>query len=75
MAGYVGQRTFMIPYGDGVTDVDIPRLVKFHRQQTLAPVTAVHPASRLGELSIKDGRVTAYHDMLKALTLIGKPSK
>lgn len=62
-AGYVGDDTFMMTYGDGVADVDIPRLVAFHRRQNkLATVTAVRPSSRFGELSIKDGRVAAFHE-------------
>lgn len=40
---------FMITYGDGVTDVNIEELVKFHRQQkTIGTITGVHPRSKYG---------------------------
>jgi glucose-1-phosphate cytidylyltransferase len=47
--------TFMVTYGDGVCDVDIAELLKFHRSHgKLATVTAVHPPARFGELLIKE---------------------
>lgn len=43
---------FMVTYGDGVSDIDINRLVEFHRkQQTIGTITAVHPRSKYGLLS------------------------
>lgn len=40
---------FMVTYGDGVSDIDIGKLVAFHRSQgTMATVTAVHPTSKYG---------------------------
>jgi glucose-1-phosphate cytidylyltransferase len=46
---------FMCTYGDGVADIDINRLVEFHRAHgRLATVTGVHPPSRFGEL-VTDG--------------------
>ncbi|MBI2203075.1 MAG: glucose-1-phosphate cytidylyltransferase [Candidatus Rokubacteria bacterium] len=47
--------TFMLTYGDGVADVDLGRLLAFHRQHgRIATVTGVRPASRFGEL-VTDG--------------------
>ncbi|MDO8269846.1 MAG: sugar phosphate nucleotidyltransferase [Candidatus Levybacteria bacterium] len=43
---------FMVTYGDGVADIDIKRLVEFHRKQnTIGTVTGVHPRSKYGLLS------------------------
>ena len=50
---YIGGETFMLTYGDGVADVDIVKLVDFHRtQKKLATLTAVQPAGRFGSLAI-----------------------
>jgi glucose-1-phosphate cytidylyltransferase len=50
---------FMVTYGDGVSDVNIKDLVKFHRSQnTVATVTGVHPRSKYGLLQI-DGKKIA----------------
>jgi glucose-1-phosphate cytidylyltransferase len=49
VAQFVGGEPFMLTYGDGVADVDVGRLVEFHRRQgRLATVTAVRPPSRFG---------------------------
>lgn len=59
---HVDGDTFMVTYGDGLSDVDIARLVSFHRSHgRLATVTAMQPPSRFGMLAISgDGRVTSF---------------
>lgn len=54
---------FFLTYGDGVSDVDILKLLKKH-QRARRPLTisAVHPASRFGELVIKGDRVTDFYE-------------
>ncbi|MDD2757949.1 MAG: sugar phosphate nucleotidyltransferase [Patescibacteria group bacterium] len=54
LKNYIGSDDyFMVTYGDGVADVNIPELVKFHQNQnTIATITAVRPASRFGYLDI-----------------------
>ena len=48
---YLGEETFCLTYGDGVGDIDITRLIAFHRAQgTLATVTAVTQPGRFGAL-------------------------
>jgi glucose-1-phosphate cytidylyltransferase len=60
---YLGGRTFMTTYGDGVANVDIARLSAFHKSHgKLATVTAVRPSSRYGELSIADGMVQLFRE-------------
>ena len=52
---YLQNETFMMTYGDGVSDVDIGELLQFHRRHgKLATVTAVQPSGRYGVLGIKD---------------------
>jgi len=53
---YVGQESFMLTYGDGVSDVDIRKLVAFHQSHgKLATVTAAQPAGRFGVLQLTHG--------------------
>jgi glucose-1-phosphate cytidylyltransferase len=50
---YVEGDTFMVTYGDGVSDVDIGRLLEFHRSHgKAATITTVRPMSRFGVLEI-----------------------
>jgi glucose-1-phosphate cytidylyltransferase len=59
--------TFMLTYGDGVSDVDITELLRFHRAHgRLATVTAVRPPVRFGELSIKESSVTEFREKPQA---------
>jgi glucose-1-phosphate cytidylyltransferase len=63
---YVGDEPFCMTYGDGVSDVDIRALIRFHEAQgTLATVTAVQPAARFGALDIDGTRVRAFEEKPK----------
>jgi glucose-1-phosphate cytidylyltransferase len=58
---WIGDKTFMMTYGDGVADVDIRRLVQFHRSHgKLATITAVRPAARFGGLTFESDQVTRF---------------
>lgn len=60
---YLKDETFMVTYGDGVGDVDVAELLKFHRSHgKLATVTAVHPPARYGELLIKKDLTTEFSE-------------
>jgi len=49
----IGDETFLLTYGDGLADIDIGRLVDFHRSHgRIATVTAVRPPARFGALDI-----------------------
>lgn len=51
---YIGNETFSFTYGDGVGNIDINRLVKFHKsQKTLATLTAVRPPGRFGAFTLE----------------------
>jgi len=55
---YIDGPVFMATYGDGVADIDIEALLKFHGSHgKLGTVTAVRPSSRFGELSFDQGTV------------------
>ena len=54
---YVENETFMLTYGDGVSDVDITKLIEFHKSHKgLASVTAVQPSGRFGIFNLKQGQ-------------------
>ena len=57
----LGEEPFLLTYGDGVSDVPMPRLVEFHRAQgKLATVTAVRPPARFGGIMFKGDSVTGF---------------
>lgn len=63
---YVAGETFCMTYGDGVADVNIAELIRFHEKQgTLATVTAVQPLARFGSLGIADDRVRYFEEKPK----------
>lgn len=52
----IGGETFLMTYGDGVSDTDIPETIRFHRQHgRLATITAVQPQERFGVLDLGEG--------------------
>lgn len=58
---YVRGERFLATYGDGVADIDVKGLVEAHEQSgKLATVTAVHPSSRFGELSLTGDSVKSF---------------
>ena len=62
---YIGNEPFMLTYGDGVSNVDIPALIEFHKKQgTIATVTAAKPAGRWGSIRIDDrsGRIADFRE-------------
>jgi glucose-1-phosphate cytidylyltransferase len=61
--GYVGDEDFCFTYGDGVSDVDVGRLVAHHRERgALATVTAVQPPGRYGALQIEGDRIRDFEE-------------
>ena len=59
---YVGEETFCMTYGDGLTDLDLPALIRFHREQkTLATLTAVQPAGRFGAFNLAEKQTKIQH--------------
>ena len=63
VAEFIGDETFMLTYGDGVSNVNIPALLEFHRKQkTLVTLTAVRPPARFGQMVIEDGHVAEFKE-------------
>jgi glucose-1-phosphate cytidylyltransferase len=55
--------TFMVTYGDGVADIDLIELVRFHRAHgRIATITAVRPPARFGGLVISQNLVTSFSE-------------
>jgi glucose-1-phosphate cytidylyltransferase len=60
---YLRDETFMLTYGDGVSNVDLDALLSYHRShQGLATVTAVRPPARFGHLAFDGDRVTSFSE-------------
>jgi len=59
---YIGDEAFLLTYGDGVGNVDIPKLVKFHQQHGKAlTMTSVQPEGRFGAIDFdSDGAVKEF---------------
>ena len=65
VAKYLADEDFCFTYGDGVGNVDITRLVEFHRAGGLvATITAVQPPGRFGDLVLEGDRVTEFDEKL-----------
>ena len=64
---YVGDEPFMLTYGDGVSDIDIGKLVEFHKAHgKAATMTSVQPEGRFGVLVFnEDGEVTSFAEKPK----------
>lgn len=61
LENHLRDATFMVTYGDGVSDIDLRELLEFHKAHgKLATVTAVHPPARFGELLIGEDSSTEF---------------
>jgi len=62
----IGNETFLMTYGDGVSNINIKKLIKFHkRKKKLITLTAVRPPARFGALKIKNGKVLYFKEKSK----------
>jgi glucose-1-phosphate cytidylyltransferase len=60
---YLGNEDFCFTYGDGLSDINITELVKFHKSQgRLATVTATQPPGRFGALQLDHNQVTQFRE-------------
>lgn len=63
LAPYLNDEPFMLTYGDGLADVDVNELVKFHEEHgKMVTVTAVRPPARFGELMLNNIQVTSFQE-------------
>lgn len=60
---YINTKYFMLTYGDGVANINIKKLVDFHKfHGKIGTITGVHTSSRFGELMIKNELVTQFSE-------------
>jgi glucose-1-phosphate cytidylyltransferase len=62
---HIGNDTFCFTYGDGVSDVNITDVIRFHKEQgTLATLTAVQPPGRFGAIALGQGqtKIQSFHE-------------
>jgi glucose-1-phosphate cytidylyltransferase len=60
---FLGEGTFMLTWGDGVADIDLDALLRFHRAHgKIATLTAVRPPARFGHLDLDDARVAEFSE-------------
>jgi glucose-1-phosphate cytidylyltransferase len=61
IAQYIGKEPFLLTYGDGVCNVDLNKLIAFHRSHgKIATVSAVRPPARFGGLSFEGENVASF---------------
>ena len=60
---YIGNETFLMTYGDGVSDVDIKKVVEFHKANgKLATITAIQPEGRFGYIDLDNNKVLSFRE-------------
>ena len=63
---YMGKETFMMTYGDGLSNVNLKKLLKFHKKnKKVVTLTAVRPPARFGALKLKGQRVSYFKEKAK----------
>ena len=63
---YLGKETFMMTYGDGLSDINLKKLLKFHKKnKKLVTLTAVRPTARFGALKIRGKTVSYFKEKSK----------
>jgi glucose-1-phosphate cytidylyltransferase len=59
----IGNETFMLTWGDGVSNIDLDKLLAFHRAHgKLATLTAVRPPARFGHLDLQGDQITEFSE-------------
>jgi glucose-1-phosphate cytidylyltransferase len=67
LARYLGDETFMLTWGDGVSDVNLQKLLAFHQSHgKLATLTAVRPPARYGHLDLDGSRIIRFSEKPQA---------
>ncbi len=64
---YIGNERFLLTYGDGVSDINIPELIKSHEHSgRIATLTAIQPSGKFGALDIKqNGAISSFTEKPK----------
>lgn len=60
---YIGNETFMLTYGDGLSNINLLKLLEFHRSKgTIATVTGIYKTSQYGTLTVNDGIAQSFNE-------------
>ena len=63
MQDFIGNEPFLLTYGDGLADIDVNKLLEFHRSHgKMVTISAFHPGARFGELEINSGQVKSFQE-------------
>ena len=63
---HIGEETFMMTYGDGLSNINLKKLLKFHKiNKKLVTLTAVRPPARFGALQLKSDLVSYFKEKSK----------
>ena len=63
LASMINQETFMMTYGDGVSDVNLDKLLKYHQENKgLVTLTAVRPPARFGALEFEGNKIRHFKE-------------
>lgn len=63
MKDFIGEDTFLLTYGDGVSDIDLDKLMAFHfNHGKMITMSAVRPSARFGELTLDGSRVESFEE-------------
>jgi len=63
---YIGKETFMMTYGDGLSNLNLKKLLRFHKKnKKLVTLTAVRPPARFGALKLRGQRVSYFKEKSK----------
>ena len=64
---YLDEENFFMTYGDGISDVNLKKLLQFHKQnkKALVTMTAVRPPARFGAIKIKRNKVSVFREKSK----------
>ena len=62
----IGNETCMLTYGDGISNIDLNSLLKFHKSHgKLVTVSAVRPPARFGAIKLEENRVVSFKEKSK----------
>ena len=63
---YIGSETFMLTYGDGLSNIDLKKLLRFHKKnKKMVTMSAVRPPARFGVIKLNGNKVTYFKEKSK----------
>ena len=63
LESYINEESFCLTYGDGLSNINIKELIKFHNNhKKIMTVSAVHPPARFGEMTLKKNKVKNFQE-------------